>query len=154
MLDETLKLLEPRLQGGKVRVNHAPRTALPQVMINAGQLKQVFLNLLGNAADAMPCGGEIQISSARETNAEGQPMVVVRIRDTGTGVPPDVQSRIFEPFFSTKESGTGLGLSIAAQVMARHGGALVLESSTEKGTTFALWLPVAPKDAHAQDPSS
>ena len=182
VIDETLKLLEPRLQGGKVRVVRVPRPALPKVMIDAGQLKQVLLNLLGNAVDAMPCGGEgdishlceapsgpsrqmrdvpftacggeIEISSAKETNAEGQPMVVVRIRDTGTGVPPDIQPRIFEPFFSTKETGTGLGLSIAAQVMDRHGGALVLESSTEKGTTFAVWLPVAPKDAHAEDSHS
>jgi signal transduction histidine kinase len=152
VLDETLKLLEPRLQGGKVRVNHAPRAALPQVMVDAGQLKQVFINLLGNAADAMPRGGEIQISAAKEANGEGQPMVVVRIGDTGGGVPRDIQPRIFEPFFSTKETGTGLGLSIAAQVMARHGGALVLESSTEKGTIFAVWLPLAPKDTtHGQD---
>ena len=70
-------------------------------------------------------------------------MVVVRISDTGSGMPPDVQRRIFEPFFTTKETGTGLGLCIAAQVMARHGGALALESLSDKGTTFALWIPIA-----------
>jgi len=154
IIDETLRLLDPRLQGGKVRVIRTPQTTLPQVLVDARQLKQVLLNLLGNAMDAMPCGGEIRISSEKETNAEGQPMAVVRIGDTGSGVPQDIQPRIFEPFFSTKETGTGLGLSIAAQVMARHGGALVLESSTEKGATFALWLPTAPKDTHAQDPHS
>lgn len=152
VVEETLKLLEPRLQGSKVRVLRAPRPAsgcpaLPQVMIDASQLKQVLLNLLGNAVDAMPCGGEIHISCAKEINVDARPMVVVRIRDTGLGVPPDVQPRIFEPFFSTKDTGTGLGLSIAAQVMDRHGGALVLESSTEKGTTFAVWLPIAPQSA-------
>ncbi len=154
VIDETLKLLEPRLQWGKVRVVRMARGALPPVIVDASQLKQVLLNLLGNAVDAMPCGGEIQISSAKETNADGHPMVVVRISDTGTGVPPDIQPRIFEPFFSTKESGTGLGLSIAAQVMNHHGGTLVLESSTDKGTTFAVWLPIAPKDAHAEDSHS
>lgn len=154
VIDETLKLLEPRLQGGKVRVVRTPHGSLPPVIVDASQLKQVLLNLLGNAVDAMPCGGEIQISYAKETNVEGRPMVVVRISDTGTGVPRDIQPRIFEPFFSTKESGTGLGLSIAAQVMDKHGGALVLESSTEKGTTFAIWLPIAAKDAHAEDSHS
>ena len=62
--------------------------------------------------------------------------------------PKDVQGRIFDPFFTTKEDGTGLGLCIAAQVMARHEGSLVLESSTENGTTFAVWLPVLREGAH------
>jgi signal transduction histidine kinase len=66
----------------------------------------------------------------------------------------DIQCRIFEPFFTTKETGTGLGLCIAAQVMDRHGGGLVLESSTEKGTTFAVWMPVAAEETDAQDSRS
>ena len=114
-------------------------------MADAAQLKQVLLNLLGNAADAMAGGGEIRITSNAEKDADGRPMVVVRICDTGPGMPQDIQCRIFEPFFTTKEKGTGLGLCIAAQVMARHGGGLVLESSTEKGTTFAVWMPIAPE---------
>jgi signal transduction histidine kinase len=123
-------------------------------MADAAQLKQVFLNLLGNAADAMAGGGEIRITANAEKDADGRRMVVVRICDAGPGMPPDIQRRIFEPFFTTKEKGTGLGLCIAAQVMARHGGGLVLESSTDKGTTFAIWLPVAPEDADGQDSRS
>ena len=129
---------------------YTPRPALPHVMADADQLKQVLLNLLGNAADSMACGGEIHITCHAERDADGRPMVVVRICDTGSGMPQDVQHRIFEPFFSTKEKGTGLGLCIAAQIMARHDGGLVLESSTEKGTTFAIWVPIALQDGSSK----
>ena len=154
VIDQTLELLGPRFQGEKIRIICAPRPALPPVMADAAQLKQVLLNLLGNAADAMAGGGEIRVTSVAEKDADGRAMVVVRICDTGPGMPPDVQRRIFEPFFTTKEKGTGLGLCIAAQAMVRHGGGLVLEASTEKGTTFAVWMPIAPEDAHAQDSRS
>ena len=123
---------------------------MPPVLADAAQLKQVFLNLLANAADAMPNGGQIRITLEAETDAEGHEMAVARITDTGHGMPAEVQRRIFDPFFTTKESGAGLGLSIAAQVMARHGGTLVLESSTESGTTFAVWVPVAPPSGGAE----
>ena len=123
-------------------------------MADAAQLKQVLLNLLGNATDAMTGGGVIRITSNLEKDADGRPMVVVRFCDTGPGMPHDVQCRIFEPFFTTKEKGSGLGLCIAAQVMDRHGGGLVLESSTEKGTTFAVWIPIAAENPHAQDSRS
>ena len=154
VLDQTLELLGPRFQGEKIRIIHTPRPALPPAMVDAAQLKQVLLNLLGNAADAMAGGGEIRITSTTGKDVDGRSMVVVRISDAGPGMPQDIQCRIFEPFFTTKENGTGLGLCIAAQVMARHGGGLVLESSTEKGTTFAIWMPVAPEQAHGQDSRS
>ena len=154
VLDHTLELLGPRFQGEKIKITRTPRLPLPPVMADAAQLKQVLLNLLGNAVDALAGGGEIRITSHAEKDAGGRPMVVVRVCDSGSGMPPDVQCRIFEPFFTTKEQGTGLGLCIAAQVMAAHGGGLMLESSTEKGTTFAIWLPVAPEDGHGQDSRS
>jgi signal transduction histidine kinase len=113
-----------------------------------------LLNLLGNAADAMAQGGEIRLATTVEKDAGGRRMVVVRIRDTGPGIPQDVQSRIFEPFFTTKDTGTGLGLCIAAHIMARHGGSLVLESTTEAGTTFAVWMPIVAEGAHGQNPGS
>ncbi|MGO9110112.1 MAG: sensor histidine kinase [Thermoguttaceae bacterium] len=145
VIDQTLELLGPRFEGEKICITYSPPPPLPRVMADAAQLKQVLLNLLGNAADAMAGGGEIRITFNAEKDADGRPMVVVRICDTGPGMPPDMQRRIFEPFFTTQEKGTGLGLCIAAQVMASHGGGLVLESSTEKGTTFAIWLPIAPE---------
>jgi signal transduction histidine kinase len=154
VIDQMIELLAPRFQGEKIGITYTPRPALPPVMADAAQLKQVLLNLLGNAADAMAGGGEIRITSSAEKDADGRPMVVVRIGDTGPGMSQDIQCRIFEPFFTTKETGTGLGLCIAAQVMDRHGGGLVLESSTEKGTTFAVWMPVAAEETDAQDSRS
>ncbi|HEV2972759.1 MAG TPA: ATP-binding protein [Pirellulales bacterium] len=152
VIEQTLELLRLRLEEGAIGAEHATREDLPPIMADAAQLKQVFLNLLGNAADAMTGGGEIRITATAENDADGRPMVVVRIRDTGAGMPQDVQRRIFEPFFTTKETGTGLGLCISAQVMARHGGALVLESSTDKGTTFAVWVPIAREESDGQNP--
>ncbi len=154
VIDQTLELLGPRFRGEKIGITHTARPGLPPVMVDAAQLKQVLLNLLGNAADAMAGGGEIRIASNAEKDADSRPMVVVRICDTGPGMPHDVQCRIFEPFFTTKEKGTGLGLCIAAQVMDLHGGGLVLESSTEKGTTFAVWMPTAAENAYGQDSRS
>ena len=97
--------------------------------------------------------GEIRILTTAERDAAGRLMVVVRILDTGPGMPKEVQSRVFEPFFSTKDDGTGLGLCIAAGIMARHHGLLVLESSTSQGTTFAVWTPMAPDPSDGKDPS-
>ncbi len=97
------------------------------------------------------CHGRWRRDSHRQTvenDAAGRRMVVVRFHDSGSGIPKDVQGRIFDPFFTTKEDGTGLGLCIAAQVMARHEGSLVLESSTENGTTFTVWLPALKEGAH------
>ncbi len=153
-IGQTLGLLEPRLKEAKIRVSSGPTGGLPAVLADTDKLKQVLLNLLGNAADAMAQGGEIRLTAAVEKDADGRRMVVVRIGDTGPGIPQDVQRRIFEPFFTTKDTGTGLGLCIAAHIMARHGGSLVLESSTAAGTTFAVWMPIVPERTHGQDPGS
>ncbi len=149
VIDQTLEFLRPRFEQSGIRIDFRPQPDVGPVLADAAQLKQVFLNLLANAADAMPNGGQIRITLAAEADTEDRDMAVARITDTGHGMPAEVQRRIFDPFFSTKESGAGLGLSIAAQVMARHGGALVLESSTDSGTTFAVWVPVAPPSGGA-----
>jgi signal transduction histidine kinase len=121
-----------------------PAAPLPPVLADAERLQQVLINLLANAAEAMANGGELRILTAVERDPDGRTMVVLRIQDTGPGMPPDVRDRVFEPFFTTKEHGTGLGLCIAAQIMARHDGLLVLERSNDRGTVFAIWTPVAP----------
>jgi signal transduction histidine kinase len=151
MIEQTLVLISPRLAERRIHVLQPMEKGLPPVIADASQFRQVLLNLFENAIDAMPEGGEIRVSTTAETDAGGQSMEVVRVRDTGHGMPPDVQRRVFEPFFTTKELGTGLGLCIAARVMARHGGALVLESSTEKGTCFAVWVPAANEGGNGQD---
>jgi len=145
---QTLDLFEQRLKDCNIRVARATAGTLPTILADADKLKQVFINLIGNSLDAMAQGGEIHIAATAENDADGRRMVVVRFRDSGSGMPKDVQARVFDPFFTTKEDGTGLGLCIAAQVMAHHAGSLVLESSTEHGTTFAVWLPALTESAH------
>ena len=113
---------------------------LPQVWCNLGQLNQVFLNMLVNAAHAIEEQGEIRIATWHEDGS-----VRIAISDTGQGIPPENVSRIFEPFFTTKEvgKGTGLGLAIAYDIVVnKHGGAIEVTSETGAGTTFTITLPV------------
>jgi signal transduction histidine kinase len=148
---QTLELLRPRLAEARVCVENTCPAELPLAMADAEGLKQVLLNLVGNAIDAMPGGGELRIRASAETGDDAAPMVVVRIGDSGSGMSEEVQWHVFEPFFTTKDTGTGLGLCIAAQVMARHGGALILESSSASGTTFAVWIPAALENVHGKN---
>jgi len=151
LLDRTLELFSHRAAERKIHLEREDAGELPWVKVDSEQLKQVLINLLNNAAEATPEGGEIRISSAHSSDAEGRPMVTVRIRDTGTGMPDEVRARVFEPFFTTKEEGTGLGLCIAARITARHEGRLVLESSTADGSTFVVWIPIAEGEGDVQD---
>jgi two-component system, NtrC family, sensor kinase len=114
---------------------------LPQIIGDPGQLQQVFTNLLLNAADAMTGAGIITITTQAAPSANG---VVLRFKDTGSGIPPEVLDKIFEPFFTTKPpgKGTGLGLSIVYGVIQRHGGTIDAESRPGKGTTFTITLPL------------
>jgi signal transduction histidine kinase/DNA-binding NarL/FixJ family response regulator len=115
---------------------------------NDQQLYQVFLNLGINAGDAMPNGGELTFhlyTTTLSLDAQTQmPVVVTEVRDTGTGIPPEIRSRIFEPFFTTKGvgKGTGLGLSIVHGFVSAHQGAIELESECGKGTVFKVILPL------------
>ncbi len=121
-----------------VRVALRLEEALPPALADEGQLRQVFLNLLRNSREAMPDGGQITVETR---SREGQ--VEARFSDTGGGMSSETQQRIFEPFFSTKESGSGLGLSVCWQILKAHNGAIDCESHPGKGTRFAVALPRA-----------
>lgn len=112
---------------------------LPPLRCHAGHLSQVFLNLLLNAVQAIKKSGEIHIQSAVE---KGQ--IIIRFKDTGSGIPPDILPRIFDPFFTTKEvgSGTGLGLAVSRDIVVAHGGRLEVSSETDVGTTLTIYLPI------------
>jgi signal transduction histidine kinase len=101
----------------------------------------------------MEDGGDVRLKTRLEPARGGTRYVVVRVRDDGRGVPEDVRSRIFEPFVTSKPGGTGLGLCIAAGIMARHGGRLTVEASSDKGTTVAVWIPADGVKRNGQDPS-
>jgi signal transduction histidine kinase/DNA-binding NarL/FixJ family response regulator len=107
---------------------------------NRDQLEQVFLNLILNAQAAMPDGGAIHISSKIADDK-----VVMHFTDTGEGIPPELISTIFEPFFSTKDDGSGLGLFISYGIMQNHNGSIDVESAVGKGTTFSLTFPLIPE---------
>jgi signal transduction histidine kinase len=119
--------------------------AVPRVHANQSRLAQVFLNLLVNAAHALPPRGsesaEIRLSTRHEEN-----VVMVAVRDTGVGIPEEHLERIFEPFFTTKPpgEGTGLGLSISREIVKAAGGSITVESQLGRGSTFRVFLPVPP----------
>jgi two-component system sensor histidine kinase AtoS len=104
------------------------------------QMKQVILNLLLNAIQAMPKGGRLDLSG--QVSADDQ-WVQFSILDSGVGIPPEDMDKLFDPFFSTKEGGVGLGLSIAHRIIDQHYGKIEIESRPEQGTVFKLWLPAA-----------
>ena len=118
----------------------------PDVSVRADphQLKQVIINLVQNAADAIGQNGCVtlraRLDRSRLSDHEAD-VVVVEVGDTGKGIPPEVEKRLFDPFFSTKESGTGLGLSIAARIVQKHGGVLQYRTHVNHGTTFGIVLP-------------
>jgi signal transduction histidine kinase len=141
LLDQTLNLLHLKCEDENIRLQVVLRDDLPEVSVDPEQMRQVFLNLLNNAMQAMPAGGVIGLE-ARLAEHHGKRFVRITVTDQGEGMSDDVQARLFEPFFSTKEEGSGLGLCIAARILERHGGRLTLEGSGASGTSFAIWLPV------------
>lgn len=150
VLDRVLGLLarDPTAHG--VRIDRAYGAALPPVDADGKQLGQVFLNLLLNAAQAMPGGGRITVLTAlREAAGKEHPafaanghVVEVRIADTGPGIPADVASKVFTPFFTTKPRGAGLGLAICRRIVEDHGGTIEVESPPGQGASFRVVLPL------------
>jgi signal transduction histidine kinase len=113
-----------------------------RILGDAGQLKQVFLNLLLNALQSMGEGGSVAVT-ARPWGGGGEPWVEVRIVDTGPGIPPDQVRRVFDPFYTTKRDGTGLGLAICHGIIEQHEGEIQLDSEVGVGTTVSVRLPLA-----------
>ena len=116
---------------------------LPWVLVDANQMKQVLLNLVHNALQAMPSGGEMKILT-ETVSRNNRDWVVVSVMDTGIGISQKEQARIFEPFYTTKgnQGGTGLGLSVTYGIVTDHGGQIDVESEPGKGSKFTVWLPL------------
>ena len=113
---------------------------LPDLLIDPGQMEQVFVNILVNASQAMEDGGRITIWTGLDVDGES---VIIRVEDTGRGIPRDDLDRIFDPFFSTKgSSGTGLGLSVSYGIIEGHGGTIEVNSREGEGTVFTITIPV------------
>jgi signal transduction histidine kinase/DNA-binding response OmpR family regulator len=139
VIEGTLALANKYLQHSHIAVKQDLASDLPPVMAVPGELRQVLLNLVINAVDSMPGGGTLAVSSFQVDDGQQG----VSISDTGRGIPPEHLDRIFEPFFSTKESGTGLGLSVSYNVIQAHGGEITVQSQVDIGSTFTVLLPSA-----------
>ena len=126
---------EANAQGRQIEVVTDFRE-VPPILGNPAELREVLLNLIFNALDAMPEGGRLGLRAWRDGDA-----VCLAVGDTGVGMPEEVASRVFEPFFTTKPDGTGLGLSLTHQIVTQHGGAIDVESQPPAGTTVRLSLP-------------
>ena len=137
-LESVLELSGKELQHSHVNVERIWDPAIPLIVANPDHLKQVFLNLVINAIDAMPEGGDLSIRTILDHES-----VSIEFTDTGVGMPSEVQARLFEPFFTTKSQGSGLGLSISYGIIQEHEGQILVQSEVGKGTTFTIVLPIA-----------
>jgi two-component system, NtrC family, sensor kinase len=139
-IHDIVEFVRPELgsRGCKVNVEIVPK--IPTVLFDEGQVRQALVNLLRNAADAMPGGGEIEVSVI----AVGM-SVEVSVRDRGVGISSEHQERIFDAFYTTKTEGTGLGLAITRQIAEAHGGSLTFLTRSGGGADFRFALPIAPE---------
>jgi two-component system NtrC family sensor kinase len=137
-VEESLALIRNKLNLQNIDVVNL-MSPLPEILADPGHMKQVFLNLLINAGEAMEEGGTLTIRSGHDPDAG---TVTVSVRDTGVGIEGKDLARIFDPFFSTKKKGTGLGLSVVHGIVTRHGGRVEIDSAPGKGTDFRVILPV------------
>jgi signal transduction histidine kinase len=138
VVEAVLVLVGPQYERQGVHVRRETAESLPPVLGQMNALQQVLLNLVTNAAQAMPEGGEVTVSTS---TTDGKIRLVVA--DTGPGIPPEHLPRIFEPFFTTKPSGTGLGLSVTYGILNDHNATVDVDSTPGQGTRFVLTFPVA-----------
>jgi len=133
-----VSLVKSSVSEGHTRIRVHTASGLPTVECDPDQIKQVILDLVMNALQAMPEGGEVTISARVEGST-----VELSVTDEGEGIPEDLFDRIFEPYFTTRESGTGLGLAVVRQIVERHRGEIRVRNNDERGATFTVCLPIA-----------
>jgi PAS domain S-box-containing protein len=156
LLDEVVRMLENTFRK-EITVIKRVLVDKPLIWGDPGQLRQVFMNLVLNARDAMPDGGELRLTVWQQATNNGERLsqdtvseryLIVAVSDTGIGIPEEIRSRIFEPFFTTKEKdrGTGMGLAMAFEIVRSHYGSIDVESVPGEGTTFVVRFPYAESD--------
>jgi len=145
VIQETLLLVAPVLRSAKISVQTEFDSDLPAIHGNAGKLQQVFMNLIMNARDAMPYGGDLAVTTRAVDST-----VCVEIADSGVGISPENLRRIFDPFFTTKATnrGTGLGLAVSYGIIREHSGKIFVDSSVGRGASFRLEFPASRKPVH------
>jgi signal transduction histidine kinase len=149
LIDETVSLLQGGENGSpKVRIERSFAPDVPRLLLDRNRFKQILLNLLINARQAMPTGGEVSIST-RHKKSEHE--VEITIADTGAGMSQEVLTQAFQPFFTTKDSGLGLGLNIVNKIVKEHSGYVLISSSPGKGTHVQLNFPALAEDDAANE---
>lgn len=146
LLEDVLGLVANQSLFHNIKIRKSLFQGLPTIVADEMQLKQVFLNIILNAAQAMEGKGKLSITTSPERR-----QIKVKIRDTGPGIPPEVVKNIFSPFFTTKEKGTGLGLAISYGIIERHNGKIDVDTALGKGSTFRVSLPVSVDEEQAED---
>ena len=139
LIEGILLVMEKQMKESNIQVEASFDSDIPEVMASTNQMRQVMLNILKNAKEAMPKGGTLTVRTAREGNK-----VLITTQDTGIGIPEEIRDKIFEAFFTTKQKvkGVGLGLSVCYGIIKDHGGEIKVESEEGKGTTFTISLPI------------
>jgi two-component system, NtrC family, sensor histidine kinase HydH len=137
LLEAVSKLAAETAKMSGIEVRVQPVDSVSTVFVDPEQMKQVLLNLVINAIQAMPSGGEIVLRVARTLES-----IILEVQDEGVGIPPEDLERVFNPFVTTRPDGTGLGLSIAYQIVSQHGGHIAAQRNPERGMTFRVTLPL------------
>ncbi len=142
VVDDVVALSRHLIHTSGVNLELKLEEKLPWVLVDVNQMKQVMLNLIHNALQAMPSGGELTVSTESASRG-GRDWIRISVQDTGVGIPRSDQARIFEPFYTTKgdQGGTGLGLSVTYGIITDHGGQIEVESQPGAGSKFSVWLP-------------
>ena len=138
LIKETLDTLRVEVENRRIEVKVTGVVKPPSILLDAGQIKQVFFNLIKNAMEAMPDGGKLGIDISA-----GDAFLRIDFTDSGVGIPAETLGRIFEPYHTTKAKGTGLGLMIVQRIVQEHGGQIEVSSREGEGTRFRLLLPLA-----------
>jgi len=144
-VDNIARILESQAKEKNVEVIRRFGSDLPKVWIDREQMKQVFMNLILNAIQAMKDGGSIVIATSLSAKSDAELIreyVQIEVRDTGVGIPQENLEQIFDPFFTSKDEGSGLGLAVSHQIVQEHGGFVTVESTVGKGTSFFVHVPV------------
>jgi signal transduction histidine kinase len=141
VVDMAVQLLRHRIDSYGVTLELMRDRKLPEVDCDPEQLKEVLVNLIVNACEAMVDGGRILITEEEGATDPMDRVVVIRVSDSGPGIPESIREKIFEPFYTTKQEGTGLGLSIATRIIQEHKGCLSVKCRPHKGAAFTITLP-------------
>lgn len=140
IINLSVDVLKNQVTFQNIKIKKTLDNNLPQIQIDPDKIKQVFLNLMLNAAEAMPDGGSLAIISKL---SENQKNIEIEFTDTGLGISKENINKLFDPFFTTKAGGTGLGLAVSYGIIEQHKGKIEVKSQEGRGSTFIIKLPVS-----------